>query len=744
MSDDSNNIEFSLDLDAKDFTETMGSIKEALDKLGESGSFDKLVEGMTGVMTEVAIITVAFAVLKETFDAVFDAEKIKAVNAQFEILGTNAGLATDELRKGLVDAAGGFVAETELIQGANQAIVKMGASAAQLPALMELARKSSLVMGTDVMTTFNNLAQAVASGSQRLLKQQGIMLDTTKVYKDYANSIGVAVDSLSEAGKQQAMMNAVIEKGGQSFAGIDTNVQTATNSWKQLKVSIAEMGDTAVLAFDRLAGPSVRAFLGNVAESVKYLGLVLKSEIGTGAEAAGAQMELLEKKIATTKQRIDEATKSQNEWSAAFGGGASKEEVTDLTNELKGYETELGKVKKAQTDSANYGPPLPPKGAAAPEETTSVDQDKKRALTAKFEQEMLKLREQRIDQQLKLSQSETETDALLDQKKVTTAQEMEAKIKSIRESAALDSSQKAQMEVVERQQAQAKIMQIEEERNKKHLELVQERINAADSEDKYEELYAEKKKLLDAQYEQEKAQLIQNELLNQEQKNQALEQMQAQHEAKMSQMQAQSMAEQNKVIDNYVNHSTGAADAFARGFASASMKAKNSLTNFGAQGAAVSGMLTSHMSTAFMEMGEGSKKGSAIMKEAMLGMIGDIAQYYGTMMLAAGIFPPNPAALAGGAALLVLAGYLKSKSGGGMTSSGGGSIGGGSADLGAPAMQATDTSSSMAQQNQQQQKNVSLVVQGNYFDTDQTRTRLTELVRESLDSTDFSVRKIGS
>ena len=40
-------------------------------------------------------------------------------------------------------------------------------------------------------------------------------------------------------------------------------------------------------------------------------------------------------------------------------------------------------------------------------------------------------------------------------------------------------------------------------------------------------------------------------------------------------------------------------------------------------------------------------------------------------------------------------------------------------------------------------KNVTLQVMGSYFETEQTKTRLLEMIRENTDATDFKYQQIG-
>ena len=49
--------------------------------------------------------------------------------------------------------------------------------------------------------------------SPRILDNLGIIFNAEKVYSDYAATLGISADRLSDFGKKQALLNVVMEKG---------------------------------------------------------------------------------------------------------------------------------------------------------------------------------------------------------------------------------------------------------------------------------------------------------------------------------------------------------------------------------------------------------------------------------------------------------------------------------------------------------------------------------------------------
>lgn len=748
MANEDDKIGAVFDLDTKESLEKILELKGGIESLGDAKNTEGLLEGLTKVGGAVAAIGVAAFALKTTFDTVFEAENIKQINNQFELLTRNSGLATDTLKAGLIEAAHGLVDDTDLMRAANRAIVEMGSSAEKLPELMDLARKSTAVFGGDAITRFEELNQAIASGSQRALKHMGIMVDVDRAYRDYAASIGVASGELNDAGKRQALLNAVLIKGQDAFKGVDENIKEATNTWQQLKVTLSEVKEVFVLAFDKVMGPSVTGWLKSLQGWAGHFKDIFQAKFGEGVDAAVAKSKLLSTEIMDLQgQLIDVDQAGQVFFNGTYVKKGSAEyelavkKMQDRLAALQGQmksasdtieeHEQKAKTLQAQTSTGGSG------------DDGKVDRQKKLADEARFQHEMLKIQEDRIRDSMKLTKSLSEFEALNAQQKENLTLETEAKIKALQQNEHLNATQKNQMIAAEEAALHDKLRVMDEEAFEHKRQMMQGQIALQDNLDQYEEIKRQEKETLRQQYELQLQQIEQTKFDTEQQRANAKLEAERNYQLQLYQIQDQAEREREQITTRWVQHGNNAAEQWARGFASGSLKAQQNLRNFGEQGSKVFDVFTSHASNAFMELGEGSKKGSDIMRTAMLGMIADVAQYYGQMMLAAGIFPPNPPVLAAGAGLLVLAGYLRGQAKGKGESmsvstatgaSGMGEIGGVPSSL---------TQGSLVDQNQKQAKMVHLEIHGSVFDSDSTRTRIADIVRQSEDATDFGITRIG-
>lgn len=730
---------FKLDLDSEDFTNGLSSIKDTISSIGEAGSLEGLISGLSGVAEAAGIVGTAALAFKKTLDLVLDDEKIKQTQIAFDNLTKSVGISGDTLREGLVQAAGGLLTENQLLAEANKALVTMGASAQKLPEVMELARKATVLFGGTVQDNFNNLTQAIAMGNTRMLKHMGIIIDTNKAYEDFARANGISVSAMSEAAKQQAVLNAVLDYGKERFAGINTDTLKATNSWAQFKTTIREFGEAFASVFDKYVGPAVNAFLQMTSRAITLFKDLMLMVGGSEAEKAKASIEYYNNSVQSLNETIKELEKRKlyttNPAEIAqinLQIEYSKKAIDEAKQSAQKYNEQL---KEMSTQKPGSNIPT----QAAP---SLVDPEKQKAEYSKFQSELLKIHEERIKQELNSSRSEAEQDAIFNQMKLENKKAADAKIAEIESSKEFNPEEKAKLRIAVLQDAAKKEESIDDERYKKKLQLIQEQAKYEDDEEKSQEQYDAQREVAEKQHELRKQQITQNELLDDKQKKLALIQEERAYQNELYKIQEAKFNDDSVLIDNWEKHADGKAQEFARGFAAQSKRAKMSLLDFTKHGEQAFNIMTSQAESAFEKLGQGVEKGSDIMRGAMLGMIADIAEAYGKTMLEASLFPPNPALMAAGAALLVLAGYLRSQasSSAGISAPGGGTDVSGQGTLGGAPSANADTGSTL---DQRQAKAVHIEVHGSILDSEATATRIAELVRQAADSTDFRISRIG-
>ncbi len=377
-----------LDLDNAEFVEKMKESLGLFDSLGNIEALGALTEQLVGIGLVLGPIIAAILAMKAALEMTEEAEKIKQVEATFEMLAENAGLAANVIKNDLVAAVGGMADSTRILEAANKAMSMLGANAAKMPQIMELARKATAIFGGDVLQNFNNIAAAMENGNVRMLRQYGIIVQTDTAHKEYAKSLGIGVEYLSQAGMKQAVFNAAMEQAQKKFADVDLSITATSNATKNIATSLTEIKETALLAWEALAGPTVRTVVETIATKVSHLADRMKSIFGKGEVQAGAKKRLLEEEIASLTVIIE-----KNEHALIPLGkwlGLTERQKKHLDD----MKTQLAKINEEEERAAALAQhKAQAEGKGASEKPPQINDEKLKAAKLKFEQDILKIKE---------------------------------------------------------------------------------------------------------------------------------------------------------------------------------------------------------------------------------------------------------------------------------------------------------------------------------------------------------------
>ncbi len=230
-------------------------------------------------------------------------------------------------------------------------------------------------------------------------------------------------------------------------------------------------------------------------------------------------------------------------------------------------------------------------------------------------------------------------------------------------------------------------------------------------------------------------------LITDQQYAEAQKNIQKKLESDVQQIRNKANDDEIKALQNLEKQNEKTAAGFAAGWHKNGAQATKDVQNMAKLGETSSKTLATSMTGAFKAIGDGSQNAAQAMQSAMFGAIGSIAEQQGEFLILSGIGTYDPIAVAEGIALVALGSAISGMGGSSSSSSGGGG-GSSSASVGAPASAVASSSSPTPQA--AQQKSLTVAINGNIFETDQTRTRLMDMIRQSQDMTDFSLKNIGT
>lgn len=166
----------------KEADSTAKDIEKNLDD-GVEGGFAGLNAVKGKFLLAAAAAAAAGVAIKKSLDSALRGEQVDAIRAQFDNLAQSAGLSGQLLRSQFEDVGQGLVDIEDVLQRASVRVTQLGNNAARLPDILDSARRVAFATGQDVGDTFDTLANGIATGNARALRQLGIIVDLDKATK---------------------------------------------------------------------------------------------------------------------------------------------------------------------------------------------------------------------------------------------------------------------------------------------------------------------------------------------------------------------------------------------------------------------------------------------------------------------------------------------------------------------------------------------------------------------------------
>lgn len=144
--------------------------------------------------------------------AVGEGQRIDGLTQSFEDLQASIGRIGTQSLQELRNATRGLVSDLELFEAANNAVllgVDRGTGA--FTELAAAAVTLGQATGRTATQALNDLTTGIGRQSRLILDNLGIIVDTNKAYEDYAASIGVATNALTEQQQTLAFQAAVLD-----------------------------------------------------------------------------------------------------------------------------------------------------------------------------------------------------------------------------------------------------------------------------------------------------------------------------------------------------------------------------------------------------------------------------------------------------------------------------------------------------------------------------------------------------
>ncbi len=156
----------------------------------------------------------ALALVREGAEMTQLGASAQQARTRFDQLSAAAGTTGEALLKALKTASAGTISDLNLELAANRAqLLGVAHDAQTFARLMAIARDSAQSLGTTTTQAFDDLVLGLGRGSPKILDNLGIIISEKETYDAFALSIHRSADSLTEAEKKTAILNAVLKQG---------------------------------------------------------------------------------------------------------------------------------------------------------------------------------------------------------------------------------------------------------------------------------------------------------------------------------------------------------------------------------------------------------------------------------------------------------------------------------------------------------------------------------------------------
>ena len=212
-------------------------------------NFSKMAQGMGGIVVPAyAAFAAQMFALTAGFEFLKRAGDLKMLQAGQIAYSSATGIAMQTLAKDIQSATNAQISFREASTAAAIGVAA-GLSPDQLERLGKAAAGVSVVLGRDVVDSFNRLIRGVTKAEPELLDELGIILRLDEANRKYADALNVSKDSLNAFERSQAVTNEVLLQAEEKYGRInDILGEDAANSFNQLGVVLSEMADTISLA----------------------------------------------------------------------------------------------------------------------------------------------------------------------------------------------------------------------------------------------------------------------------------------------------------------------------------------------------------------------------------------------------------------------------------------------------------------------------------------------------------------
>ena len=215
--------------------------------LGGGDGAGGLVRAYALLAANVFAVTAAFGVLSRS-------AQIDKLTESMEILSVKGGQDIENLSRKLVEASGNAVALDQAFRQVSLAS-SAGLDSSEIEGLTQVARGAALSLGRDLPDALDRIFRGAIKLEPEILDEIGLFVRVDEASRKYAQSLGRSVQSLSQAEKRQAFLNAILEQGTEKFSEYNEAVQP--DAFTRLAASFIDITQATTSFLNKFLSPVI-------------------------------------------------------------------------------------------------------------------------------------------------------------------------------------------------------------------------------------------------------------------------------------------------------------------------------------------------------------------------------------------------------------------------------------------------------------------------------------------------------
>ena len=178
----------------------------------------------------------------------------------------------------LSDAVDGTVQRFDLLKQANNALL-LGVvkNDKEMANLFDTAQRLAKAVGQDAVFGIESLVTGLGRQSRLMLDNLGIIVDTEKVYKDFAESINITVDAMTDEQKKRSFIIAGLEQAKIKAEALGEEQDDLANTMDRLKKSSTEVAESLGKLLAPIIGGTAIVFT-SLSEAIKTFLILFETQ----------------------------------------------------------------------------------------------------------------------------------------------------------------------------------------------------------------------------------------------------------------------------------------------------------------------------------------------------------------------------------------------------------------------------------------------------------------------------------